>query len=143
LSFAGGGAGFIQWLWITNIYLRDDSEPGIGFLRADGTEKPELEAFRGIARFMRENSHRMIGREPEEAVIIIPHSNLFSATSTAEESTRRAVRVLQHELGIPCRMVSEYRPLDIGDARLIILPSPRILTETCWQALLERVRGGA
>lgn len=143
LSFAGGCAGFIQWLWNTNIYMDSDNEVGIGFLRADGSEKPELAAFRGVARFFAANAHRMTGRVLEEACIVIPHSNMFSVRCLADAATRRAARTLEYSLGIPCRTVSEYRAEELGDAKLIILPSPRVLTEKCWETLLEKVKAGA
>lgn len=143
LSFAGGCAGFIQWLWNTNVYMDSDNEVGIGFLRADGSEKPELEAFRGVARFFRENAHLMVGRKLEEAVVIIPHSNMFSVRNLADRATRVAVRTLEYGLGIPCRCVSEYRADDVGDAKLIVLPCARNLTEKCWQTLLSKVEAGA
>jgi hypothetical protein len=143
LSFAGGCAGFIQWLWNTNIYMDSDNEVGIGFLRADGSEKPELAAFRGVARFFAANAHLMAGRVLEEACIVIPYSNMFSVRNLADAATRRAVRTLEYSLGIPCRTVSEYRAEEVGDAKLIVLPSPRILTEECWQTLLAKVNAGA
>lgn len=143
LSFAAGCAGFIQWLWNTNVYMDSDNEVGIGFLRADGSEKPELEAFRGLARFFAANAHRMVGRRPEEVCLVIPHSNMFSVRNLADAATRRAVRALEHHLGLPCRAVSEYRAEEVGDAKLIVLPSPRVLTEKCWQTLLQKVEAGA
>jgi len=143
LSFAAGCAGFIQWLWNTNVYMDSDNEVGIGFLRADGSEKPELEAFRGLARFFAANAHRMVGRKPEEVCLVIPHSNLFSVRNLADAATRCAVRVLEYHLGLPCRAVSEYRAEEVGSAKLIVLPSPRVLTEKCWQTLLQKVEAGA
>jgi hypothetical protein len=143
LSFAAGGAGAIQWLWNTNIYMDSDNEVGIGFLRADGTEKPELDVFRGIAQFMWENRRFLVGRRLEEVCIVIPHSNMFSVRNTADPATRRAVRTLEYDLGVPTRTVSEYRIQDIGDPILIVLPSPRVLTQTCWETLLAKVEAGA
>ncbi len=143
LAFACGGAGFIQWLWNTNVYLDSDNEAGIGMLRADGSEKPEMESFRRICRFFAENAHRMIGREPEQACIVIPYSSLFSVRGQADAATRRAVRSLEYSLGIPCRAVSEYRVREMGDPALIVLPSARVLTEDCWQTLLEKTAEGA
>src|SRR5205085_1387777 len=105
LSFAAGGAGAIQWLWNTNYYMDDDSEVGIGFLRADGTEKPELQVFREIAKFFWENRHKMVGRKLEEVCIVIPHSNMFSVRNFADIATRRAVRALEYDFGVPTRTV--------------------------------------
>jgi len=143
LSFAGGGAGFIQWLWNTNIYINSDNEAAIGLLRADGSEKPELPIFRRMAAFMARNAARMTGRKPERVALLIPHSNLFSVRETAQAATRRSVRTLEYRLGLACRGVSEYAPEAIGDAALIVLPAARILKETCWQEVLKRVRAGA
>ncbi|HZO89915.1 MAG TPA: hypothetical protein VFB38_16415 [Chthonomonadaceae bacterium] len=143
LAFAAGCAGAIQWLWNTNIYMDSDNEVGIGFLRADGTEKPELEVFRELSRFFWNNRHRMVGRQLEETVIVIPHSNMFSVRNFADTATRRAVRTLEYDLGVPTRTVSEYRIQDIGDPKFILLPSPRVLTQACWEALLAKVEAGA
>jgi hypothetical protein len=143
LAFAGGCAGFIQWLWNTNVYNNSDNEAGIGFLRADGSEKPELAAFRGVSKFIRENAHRMIGRQKERVCLVIPHSNHFSPRDTADRATRRAVRTLEYRLGLPCRAISEDRAAEIDETRLIVLPNARVLSQRCWDALLEKVKNGA
>ncbi len=143
LSFAGGCAGFIQWLWNTAVYNFSENEAGIGLLRADGSAKPELAALSGVAAFMRRVARHMEARETERVVLIIPHSQLFSVRNTATECTRRAVRALEYRLGVACRTVSEMFPERAGEADLLVLPSPRILREDCWQALLRKVHGGA
>lgn len=143
LSFACGSAGFIQWLWNTCVYNDADNEAGIGLLRADGSAKPELRALRGVARFMAANAGQLTDRRPERAVMIVPHSYLFSVSPNADLATRRCVRTLEYRLGVPCRAVGEYQMTDLDDAALLILPSPRILREECWRALLARVAAGA
>lgn len=143
LSFAGGCAGFIQWLWNTAVYNYSENEAGIGLLRADGSAKPELAPLTRMASFMRRNARLMAGRETERVVMVIPHSLLFSVRNTATEATKRSVRTLEYRLGIACRAVSEMFPDRIGGADLLVLPSARILRESCWQALLAKVRGGA
>jgi hypothetical protein len=143
LAFAAGCAGAIQWLWNTNVTMDSDNEVGIGFLRADGTEKPELDAFRGLAQIFWENRRLMVGRQLEEIAIVVPYSNLFSVRNTADAATRRAIRVLEYDLGLPTRTVSEYHLQEIGDPKLLLLPSPRVLTQECWEALLAKVEAGA
>lgn len=143
LSFACGCAGFIEWLWNTCVYNNSDNEAGIGMLRASGSEKPELAAFRAVARFMADNAPRMVGRRAENVCMVIPHSNMFSVRNLADAATRRAVRTCEYRLGVPMRAVSEHRADEIGDARLIVLPSARVLTESCWQALLRQMQRGA
>jgi hypothetical protein len=142
-AFAAGCAGAIQWLWNTNVYMDSDNEVGIGFHRADGTEKPELEVFRGVARFFRENRQYLKDRVLESTVVVIPHSNMFSVRNTADVVTRRVIHYLEYTLGIPTRTVSEYRMEQIGEPACILLPSPRILTQACWEALLAKVEAGA
>lgn len=143
LSFAGGCAGFIQWLWNTNHYLDSDNETAIGFWRSDGSDKPELAAFRGVADFFARNRERITGRVPEDVCLIIPHSNIFSARNLADIATRRSIRVLEYHLGVACRAVSEYRAHEAASASTIILPSPRVLTDHAWETLLAHVSGGA
>ncbi len=143
LAFTCGGAGVIQWLWNTCIYNYSDNEAGIGLLRADGGEKPELQVFRRVSAFTARNAGRFVGRKAERVAVIIPHSNLFSVRETASATTRRCVRTLEYRLGLATRGVSEYYPEKLGDASLIVLPSPRILRQECWLAILEKVKAGA
>jgi hypothetical protein len=143
LSFAGGCAGFIIWIWNTWTYNRSDNEVGIGLVRADGSEKPEMAPVRAMAGFFSKNARHMTGRRPERAVVILPHSNIFSARNTARFAVQRSVRVLAYRLGVSCRTASEYCMDTIGDASLIILPAPHILRSDCWAALLEKVAQGA
>jgi hypothetical protein len=143
LSFASGCGGFIQWLWNTAVYNPLDNEAGIGLLRADGSAKPELAVLSRLSSFMQRNAHRLEEREVERAVIVLPHSNIFSAIDTGNGSARRSVRALEYHLGIPCRTVSEMHPERVDDADLIVLPSPRVLREECWQMLIMKVKKGA
>src|SRR3989442_8579238 len=45
-------AGAIQWLWHTNAYMRDDGEASIGAIRADRSEKPEVDVLLRFAPFV-------------------------------------------------------------------------------------------
>jgi hypothetical protein len=143
LSFAGGCAGAIQWLWNTNIYMDSDNEVGIGFHRADGTEKPELNEFRKIAAFVNTHAERFQDRELEEVCLIIPHSNTFTTRGFGDQASRVAVRVLESDLGVPVRAVSEYFIEHLGSPRLIVLPAPNSLNESCWEAILTAVKAGS
>ena len=142
LSFAAGCGGFIQWLWNTNVYMDSDNEVGIGFLHADGSEKPELNTFRGVAAFFRKAAPTMVDRRAEDVCVVIPHSLMFSVRKQAPEAVKRAVRTLEYRTGLACRGIGEYRIEEIGQPRLIVLPSPRVLTDECWTGLLQRVEQG-
>jgi hypothetical protein len=142
-SLAGGCAGFIQWLWKTDPLMPIDNESAVGFYHVDGSEKPELEAFRRVARFFAQAGPHMVGRRAEEVCVVLPHSLMFSVRNLATAATRQAVRTLEYRLGVPCRAVAEHCAAQAKGAKLIILPSPRVLSEECWQALLKLTKAGA
>lgn len=143
LSFAGGCAGFIQWLWNTNVYMASDCEAAIGLLRADGTEKPEMEAFREAARFFAAGARWMTGRKPEDTVVVISHAALFSPENRAYDSIRRAVRTLEYSFGVGCRCVAERNLKDAAGAKTILLPAPGLMSDSCLKGLLQLAKKGA
>ncbi|HET9479698.1 MAG TPA: beta-galactosidase, partial [Pyrinomonadaceae bacterium] len=144
LSFAADGAGFIEWIWNTNPYMNSTNEVGIGFHRVDGTAKPELEPFLTIAKFMSQHGHLLTDRQSEPVVMVIPHSHMFAPRSFAHEATRRCVRAMYYHCGVPMQAVSEYTLPDYSEqAKLIVVPAPRALTQKCWDALMAQARGGA
>lgn len=172
LAVAAGGAGFVQWCWNSNPYMPSDNEAGIGFLRADRMWKPELAVFQRYARFLQRHAALFRGMEPEETVIVAPHSQILSGRDLATAATQRAVRVLEYELGLPVRAVAEHAlaamfppppagasagtpagtpagmaptplPTAASAPKLIVLPSPRVLADDAWAALLRAVDRGA
>jgi hypothetical protein len=144
LAIGANGAGFIQWLWNTNSYLPSDNEASIGFLRADGSAKPELAAFKQIAAFFHRHSDLLTRRVPEDAVMVVPHSQMFSVRDYATAATKRAVRVMHYECGIPMRVAGEYSvSRNFKPAPFILLPSLCVLSQPCWAGLLAEVRRGA
>ena len=46
IAVGSGSSGYVQWIWNTNPFMASDNEAGIGFFRADGTARPELEPVR-------------------------------------------------------------------------------------------------
>jgi hypothetical protein len=112
-------------------------------MRPDGSAKPELDAWISVARFARRAEPFLAGREREEVVMVIPHANQFSVRTHAIAATRRAVRAMHYHCRTPMAAVSEFnlaawprRP------RLVILPSPRILTSLAWAALRNWMEQG-
>jgi hypothetical protein len=144
LAFAAGGAGFVQWLWNSNVYMPLDNEAGIGFLRADGTAKPELEPFVRVARFVAEHRGRFTGRALEDVAIVVPQSEVLSVRDHGTPATQRAVRTLEYELRVGVRVLGEYGTSDLRrGARLLVLPSPRVLTAAAWESLVAAVEAGS
>lgn len=143
-ALGGGGAGFVPWIWATDPYLPSDNEAGIGLFRADGTARPELADFRAFARFAHEAAPLLGDQEPARAAVLVPHSRMLSVRDQATEATRRAVRLLEYELGVATRLVAEHRAArDLAGARLVVVPSPSVLRDDAWEALLAAARGGA
>ena len=144
ISLAADGAGFVEWIWNTNPYMNSTNEVGIGFHRVDGSAKPELEPFLRIAKFMGEYGYLLQERQPEPVLMVIPHSQMFSPRGFAQEATRRCVRAMYYHCGVPVQAVSEYTFADYRNAaKMIIVPSPGVLTENCWNALMTRAKQGA
>jgi hypothetical protein len=140
ISMGIGGAGFIEWIWNTNPFMKSDNEAAIGLFRVDGTAKPELNAVTEYAQFFAAQSHLMQGRQHEGVVLIIPHSNMFSTRNSAADATRQCVRTMYYH----CNAVSEYRLHLLKDVpRLLILPSARVLNDRAWDGLLGLVERGA
>jgi cellulase (glycosyl hydrolase family 5) len=136
ISFAADGAGFIEWIWNTNPYMNSTNEVGIGFHRVDGSAKPELEPFLRNAKFMRQYGQYLKDRVPEPVAMVIPHSQMFSPRSFAHEATRRCVRAMYYHCGVPMQAVSEYNVSEyLGQAKLIIVPSPVVIGSKSWTAL--------
>jgi hypothetical protein len=143
LAIAAGGAGFIEWIWNTNPYMPLDNESAIGLLRPDGSRKPELDALRVIAEFA--TGLRDLGpRQPEPVLMVIPHSYMFSVRNRATEATQRCVRAMCYHNRIAMSGCSEYA-LDRLDhlPQLIVVPSPRVLTDEAWRRLVEFAEAGA
>lgn len=144
LSIGADGAGFIEWVWNTNPYMNSTNEVGIGFHRVDGTAKPELFPFLALAEFMGKHGRLLRARQAEPVAMVIPHSQMFSPRSFAHEATRRCVRAMYYHCGVSLQAVSEYTLADYSlNAKLIVVPSPFVLTQKCWLALLTAARNGA
>jgi hypothetical protein len=144
IPFGTGSAGVVQWIWNTNPFMPSDNEAGIGFYRADGTARPELAAFTEIARFVDAHAAAFTGRHIEEVALLVPQSEMLSVRDFATASTRRAVRSLYYDLHVPVRAVGEYQVEEtLGSPRLVIVPSPAVLTDRAWRALVAAAERGA
>jgi uncharacterized membrane protein len=144
LAMGANGAGFIQWLWNTNAYIPDDNEASIGFFRADGTAKPELEPFRAMTAFWREHGRLLMDKQLEDVAMVVPQSHLFSVRDFASLATKRAVRVMHYECLTPMRVAGEYAlEREFIPGVLILLPCPQIFTDAAWNVLISAVRNGA
>ena len=144
ISIGAGGAGFIEWIWNINPFMKSDNEATIGLFRVDGTLKPEFTRVRQYSAFFNRNRQWMKGRQDADVLLVLPHSNMFSTRNSATEATKRSVRALSYYLHIPVQAVSEYR-LDGLKRRppVLIVPSPGMLKQSVWESLLKLAREGS
>ncbi len=144
IALATDTAGFIEWIWNTNPYMPSDNEAAIGLLRVDGSAKPELEVLRNVAAFAAESLRDLGPREPEPAMMVIPHSQMFSVRNHATAATRRAVRAMHYHCRVTMGAVGEYA-LDRleSDPKLLVVPCPRILSDAAWRQTLAMTERGA
>jgi len=144
ISLGSGGAGFLEWIWNTNPYMKSDNEAAIGLLRVDGTEKPELEPLVAYSRFFEAHANLMRGRKPEDVVMVIPHSQMFSTRNFATEATQRCVRAMYYHCNVMMSAVSEYSVGRLKNVpKLVVVPSPRTISQKAWDALLRLADSGA
>ena len=143
LAFGAGCAGAVHWLWNTNCQMDNLNEAHIGALLADGSQKAEADVSYDYGRFMRACAPYMGDLRPERVAVVLPFSNLFSVRNCAEQILVTVSRVLGYELKVPFQAVSEYELSTGMDYDVVIVPSPRILTDSCFAALSALAEKGA
>lgn len=147
-GLAARGAGLVQWLWHTNPYMTSDNENSIGLVRADGSAKPELAAFKEFGRLV-ENIARQIKETAKlpEVWLITPYSQYALRPELGSEATQRAVRTLGYDLGIIPQVVGEFQLAQTVQAgqipTLVIVPGLQFLSREAWEALQSLARQGA
>ncbi|MEM6793089.1 MAG: hypothetical protein AAF725_03865, partial [Acidobacteriota bacterium] len=144
-SFASRGGGAINWAWNINPNMAIDNETVIGFIRPDGTAKPELRVIRLFGDFFAQASPHLDDYDPAQVVAVIPHSRMFMGRPAADKGYRRMVRLMAERFGVVPLGLSELKltPERLGDARLILVPSPEVLDASAAEALLAASRQGS
>jgi hypothetical protein len=136
LSFAAANAGALVWDWAHgNVF---------GLRRDDGSDKIWLEALEGVARFARQAAPHL-GRpiRPDVAIVLPQSLQLSALNGDAVNAQKQCVRALHYGARSAGYVVGEHQLQLLGSPRLILLPSPWVLSEAAWQTLIEKVRGGA
>lgn len=138
------GAGALEWEWNVNSYMADENEITIGAVRPDGTEKPEARVLAGFAAFVQKSPGSFTHIDPPPIVMVTSQALQYNSTNPlALDAQYRAVRALAYYDHTPLRMLPENRLAELGTPRLVLLPSPQVLTDTAWSQLMQYVeRGG-
>jgi hypothetical protein len=144
LGVAARGAGVVEWAWNVNPYMPIDNESVIGFVRPDGTAKPELRALTELAAFFRAAAPHLDDFEPDPVVAVIPHTRLFLGRPGELDGVRELIRVLAERLGVVPTALSDLAltPERLAGAKLVILPSAEAIDDGAARALLAATRAG-
>ena len=136
LGLAAGNGGAAAWIW-------SRSDP-FHFGRQDGSSTLWVETLSHLAAFAKEAAPHLSDARPGDVAIVLPQSLQLSVFGRfGIEAQQKCVRALYHEARASAYVVGEYQTELLGSPRLIILPAPWVLSQRAWDAILEKVRGGA
>jgi hypothetical protein len=135
-GFAAGNSGALQWDWAREV--------DFGMERSDGSAKSWQAMMRDMGSFAKAASTWATDLVEPEVAIILPQSLQLSVfNSTALEAQQNAVRALYHYARAEAYAVGEYQIDRLGSPKLIILPSPYVLTAEAWDAMVAKVKDGS
>ncbi|HKO12130.1 MAG TPA: hypothetical protein VJV22_09185, partial [Acidobacteriaceae bacterium] len=142
IAFAQG-AGALEWVWNVNAYMANDNEIPIGAVRPDGTEKPEAEVLRGYAAFVNRSPQSFTKIQAPAVTMVTSQTLQYSVLwGLALDTQKKALRAMAYWDHTPLRMLTENRIAELGNPKLVFLPSPQGLTDTAWNGLMEYVAKG-
>ncbi|HKM04717.1 MAG TPA: beta-galactosidase [Lachnospiraceae bacterium] len=142
-AFAADNAGAIQWVWNINIHIDSLNESTIGAVRPDGGQKLEADVSYDFGKFMSEIFYIFEGRKEADVVVINPFANNFSISDHSIISTKKLTHCLAHNMSTSFKVYGEYYLDELKPEKLIILPSPRTLTNKAFNKVLACVEKGS
>ncbi len=135
-GFAAGTSGSLSWDWAREIYF--------GIERSDGSAKIWENMMREMGEFAKKAQGYATSLVQPQTAIVLPQSlQLTEFNHLALEAQQNCVRTLYGLVRSEAYMVGEYQLDLLGNPKLIILPSPWILSEGAWDRLLQAVNNGA
>ncbi len=136
LGLAAGNSGALGWIW-------SRADPfHIG--RPDGSSTLWVDALTHLGAFAKDLAPHLSDARPGEVALVLPQSLQLSALGRfGLEAQQACVRALYQRARSSAYVVGEYQIELLGNPRLILLPSPWILSQHAWEAILDKVRGGA
>ena len=136
LGFAAGSSGAMQWDWAREV--------DFGMQRSDGSAKVWEPMMQRLGEFAQSAAPYATDFIKPDIAIILPQSLQLSVyNGLAIEAQQNAVRALYYYARGEAYAVGEYQIASLGSPKLIILPSSFVLTESAWQAIVDRVKSGA
>lgn len=136
MGLAAGNTGALAWIW-----SRDDP---FHLGRPDGSATLGVEALTRLAAFAKDATPHLSDARPGDVAIVLPQSLQLSVLGRyGIEAQQRCVRALYQQARASAYVVGEYQIELLGNPKLILLPSPWVFRQHAWDAILEKVRGGA
>ncbi len=136
LGFACANAGVLHWDW-----SRTDN---FGILRRDGSQKQWMDVLRGVAAFAGNAQTYATEAQLPEIALVLPQSLQLSVLSGWAVATQQyAVRTLYNQARGTAFVIGEYQLSQMPDAKLIIVPSPWVISQDAWNILMTKVKAGA
>ncbi|HHX60910.1 MAG TPA: hypothetical protein GX707_09390 [Epulopiscium sp.] len=136
-AFAGDNAGSVQWVWNINTHMDSLNESTIGVVRPDGGQKLESDISYDFGGFMKEVAYLFENRQNADVVVINPFANNFSPMDFSMASAKKVCQILGHDMSTSFNVYSDFYLDDLKAEKLILLPSPRTLTNKAFDKLLE------
>ena len=135
-GFAAGNSGALQWDWAREV--------DFGMERSDGSAKSWQAMMRDMGTFAKAAAPWATELVEPQVALILPQSLQLSVfNATALEAQQAAVRALYHYARAEAYAVGEYQIDHLGSPKLIILPSPYVLTAKAWDAIVDKVKAGS
>lgn len=135
-GLAAGNAGAAAYIWSRTDPYR--------WNRSDGSSTLWIDMLTGLGRFARDAEPYLSDAQPGEVAIVLPHTLQLSVFNAyAIEAQQKVVRALYYDSRSSAYAVGEHQIDLLGRPKLILLPSPWMLSQTAWDGLLEAVRSGA
>lgn len=139
---------WIQWQSHCDPTMHEYKETKLGLYRVDGTERPLMGPVRLLSWLEAAMAPYLVERreQDERLALVVPTSLWFSSDShLAYQATMAAIVALHNHCLTPAYAILEHLLTDenrsqIGEPRLIILPSATVLAERAWQFLIRLVR---
>jgi hypothetical protein len=136
LGFAAANSGSLQWDW--------SREGDFGMKRSDGSAKLWQGIMREMGAFAENAASWATGLIEPDIAIVLPQSLQLSVlNATALEAQAKCVRALYHYARLEAYVAGEYQIELLGNPKLIIVPSPWVLSDSAWEAILVKVKRGA
>ncbi len=135
-GFAGGTSGALSWDWAREIYF--------GVKRSDGSSKSWEDMMRDMGEFAKQCEPQAISLIQPEVAVVLPESLQLSVfNSIALDAEQNCIRALYGYARSQAYAVGEDQIDRVGSPKLIIVPSPWILNQKTWTALVQKVNDGA